>query len=365
MSHRGTVRSARNKPSVIGVGLVALDVVITEDSGGTPRYVAGGTCGNVLAGLSYQGWKAFPIARLNGDNASILVQRDLKKWGVRLRFASLAPKTKTPVVVHRIRRSADGTAVHRFSWRCPGCGRHLPSYRAVVASAVEQIVNGLATPTVVFIDRPSCGAVLLAKAAAKQGAIVFFEPSAGGSPNHFQEILSVAHVLKYSTDFSERIRPFLAESKALLEIETLGAAGLRYRMRMSRPEVTHWDQVEALDPGRVIDRGGAGDWCSVGIIERLCASGLDALRNFTQHKIRDGLRFGQALAAWTCAFEGARGGMYSIDKKSFRSQIDKILTGQHFEFDQFQKRRAAHKLFRPKICGACGYSRTAAPAVAN
>src|SRR5580704_5100557 len=107
MSHRGTVRSARNKPSVIGVGLVALDVVITEDSGGTPRYVAGGTCGNVLAGLSYQGWQAFPIARLNGDNASILVQRDLKKWGVRLRFASLAPRAKTPVVVHRIRRSAD------------------------------------------------------------------------------------------------------------------------------------------------------------------------------------------------------------------------------------------------------------------
>ncbi|HEV2416255.1 MAG TPA: hypothetical protein VGX94_00465 [Terriglobia bacterium] len=177
--------------------------------------------------------------------------------------------------------------------------------------------------------------------------------------------MSVAHVLKYSTDFSERIRPFLAESKALLEIETLGAAGLRYRMRLSRSEGRHWDQVEALDPGRVIDRGGAGDWCSVGIIERLCASGLDALRNVTQRKIHDGLRFGQALAAWTCAFEGARGGMYSIDKKSFRTQIGKILSGEHFDFDQFQKRRVGHKLSRPKICGGCGYSRASTPVLAN
>ncbi len=365
MSRRVSGRSQRKKPVVTGVGLVALDVVVTEESGGTPRYLAGGTCGNVLTGLSYQGWRAFPVARLNGDNASILVQRDLRKWGVQLKFASLTPKSKTPVIVHHIRRSADGQAIHRFSWRCPSCGRHLPSYRAVVASSVEHIINRVKTPTVLFIDRPSRGAVVLAKAAAEKGAIVFFEPSAGGSPAHFQEVMRLSHVLKYSKDFRDRVRPFIRQSKPLLEIETLGDAGLRYRIRMPRCRDSKWHRVAALDPGLVIDRGGAGDWCSVGIIHRLCSSGLNDLRNFTQDQIREGLRFGQAMAAWTCAFEGARGGMYSVERKSFHFQIEKILSGRRFNSGQLRRARVAQRVASPRICHRCGYSKIAKLVFAN
>ena len=136
-------------------------------------------------------------------------------------------------------------------------------------------------------------------------------------------------------------------------------------MRISQSHTTRWDAVDPLDAGRVIDTGGAGDWCSVGIIERLCASGLDALRNFNQKEIRNGLRFGQALAAWTCAFEGARGGMYSTDKKSFLNQRGRILTGRHLESNQPQKRFSTRAVAGPKICGGCGYSKTAKAALAN
>ncbi len=34
-------------------------------------------------------------------------------------------------------------------------------------------------------------------------------------------------------------------------------------------------------------------------------------------------RYGQALAAWNCGFEGARGGMYASTKSSFERQIEK------------------------------------------
>ena len=54
----------KGRPAVTGMGLVALDMVITEPSDREPRFFAGGTCGNVLTILSYLGWAATPVARL-------------------------------------------------------------------------------------------------------------------------------------------------------------------------------------------------------------------------------------------------------------------------------------------------------------
>ena len=40
------------------------------------------------------------------------------------------------------------------------------------------------------------------------------------------------------------------------------------------------------------------------------------------------LRYGQALAAWNCAFEGARGGMYLVEPREFQNQIEAIMNGR-------------------------------------
>lgn len=47
----------------------------------------------------------------------------------------------------------------------------------------------------------------------------------------------------------------------------------------------------------------------------------------TPAQLQDALRFGQALAAWNCGFEGARGGMYNVDKKQFESGVRQIMAG--------------------------------------
>ncbi len=39
------------------------------------------------------------------------------------------------------------------------------------------------------------------------------------------------------------------------------------------------------------------------------------------------LRYGQALAAWNCGFEGARDGMYSVTTAEFREQINLLYQG--------------------------------------
>src|SRR5947209_6200203 len=102
-----------NKPSVVGTGLIALDVII---EGAHPRLCkrwAGGTCGNVFIILSYLGWDSYPVARLNGETASRRVLRDLKNWGVHLDFAKSTPRVDTPIIIHKISRNGAGEAVHK------------------------------------------------------------------------------------------------------------------------------------------------------------------------------------------------------------------------------------------------------------
>ncbi len=118
----------RTKPSIIGTGLISLDFITDADAAPVWHSFAGGTCGNVLAILSYLGWDSYPVARLNGDNASHQIREDLGRWGVRLDYASLQPTAHTPIIVQTNQESSGGEKIHRFSWRCPTCKRHLPSF---------------------------------------------------------------------------------------------------------------------------------------------------------------------------------------------------------------------------------------------
>jgi fructokinase len=75
------------------------------------------------------------------------------------------------------------------------------------------------------------------------------------------------------------------------------------------------------------DTAGAGDWCTAGLIHRLGQAGAAGLLEVEADELRDALRFGQAMAAWNCRFEGARGGMYQTDTASFREDVLRILDG--------------------------------------
>ena len=65
----------QGSPSVVGTGLVALDVLLNGDIE-HPRLYAGGTCGNVLTILAWLGWSAFPAARVGADDAGRRVSTD-------------------------------------------------------------------------------------------------------------------------------------------------------------------------------------------------------------------------------------------------------------------------------------------------
>ncbi len=195
----------------------------------------------------------------------------------------------------------------------------------------KELAGRLPSSQVFFFDRVSRAALLLAKACSDGGAVVVFEPSSVGDPDLFREAWCLAHIVKYS---HERLRDIAdlelkrsERESVLLEVETLGAAGLRYRSRLPECRTNGWRQLNALQPETSKDAAGSGDWCTAGLLNRLTREGFAGFRGTVGEQLRDALQFGQALASWNCGFEGARGGMYQVDKPAFERQVEKIHSG--------------------------------------
>ena len=316
------------RPKVFGTGLIALDLVIGADPTTPMRSWTGGTCGNVLCILAYLGWDAYAVARMDEDAASGWVRADMRRWGVHLDWASCRPTAHTPMVVEEIRRREDGRSDHRFSRVCPNCGGWLPSFRSLTVGAAESVRPALEGASVFFLDRLSRATLILATEASARGALVVFEPSGKAAGDLMEEALGVADVVKYAGERLGDVGGVMGEDSAVLvEVRTLGEEGLRYRHRLGRG-VSQWMHLEAVRSPRIVDTCGAGDWCTGGLIAKVAVGGRAGLRRVGARGVRAALRYGQALAAWNCVFEGARGGMYAVTREAFKDDVARLLRGE-------------------------------------
>jgi len=291
------------------------------------RMQAGGSCANVLTILSYLGWQSYPVARMNGDAAARFVRSDLQRWGVRLALGELGEGVETPVVIQRTETNHHGSVAHRFSLRCPSCGAWLPGYRGITIESADAACRKVTSASVFYLDRASPGAIRLAAAYRRRGAVVVFEPSGFGNARLFADALSVTDILKYS---SERLRATdlrgLPSDGVLLQVETRGPEGLRYLSRLGG--TPRWRSVSALEAPRFADAAGAGDWCTAGILHYLAQAGQRGFRRSRDERVQRALRMGQALASWNCGYVGARGGMYEASQDAFVKAIEAILAQQ-------------------------------------
>jgi fructokinase len=343
-----------SRPSVYGTGLLALDLVIKAEESQPIRAWAGGTCGNVLTILGFLGWESYPIARLNGDVASMRVKSDLQKWGIHLDFAECNPTSSTPIIVQRIHRDKNGVPKHKFTWSCPHCGHWLPGYKPVTIKNTSWILPKIGKPNVFFMDRLSRAALLLAAHAAEKGAIIFFEPSSKMNLNLLTEALQIAHIVKYAEQRFSGFDDVRCKTNGYrLEIQTLGQNGLRYRSSLPKANSKDWTHIAAVPAPLVADTCGAGDWCTAGLISMIGTSGYKGLQQLKKDALQSALHFGQVLAAWACGFEGARGGMYSVDKKTFDMQIKKTMKGEHVKGCKPIEQIYNSTLKASIICPAC------------
>lgn len=312
----------------LGTGFVALDIVRSINGRTTERRFAGGSCGNVLSILSYLGWKSAPIARIGDDQPGRELVRDLKLWSVDTRFLVRETAAPTPVLFQEIVFNRQGAARHRFSRTCPECGARTAGYRPFLRRDIGELVTSMPSSSLFYFDRVARANLEIATRARQDGAIVVFEPSGIKDAGLFSSCLRACHVFKYSHESLSNVHDAAADAEVPIEIETRGSAGLRVTIRQGRNTVRE-EEMPAVSAPRLRDAAGSGDWCSAGFVHALL-SDRARLPNPArcQKAVVQSLRWGQALAALNCSYEGARGLMYSMPREVAVGVLSDMLKGK-------------------------------------
>lgn len=338
---------------VVGTGLVSLDIVAHRDHSAPPRLYAGGTCGNVLAIMAFLGWKSIPVARMDHGPVALHILRDLRRFHVVTDFMHLGPQSPAPVIVEWISQDGDGNGMHRYSFTCSDCGNWYPGFRAVVAKAAGEALHNLGNPAVFFFDRVSRSALDLAESFRHTGGLVVFEPSGVGDPKQFRKAVDLCHVLKYSSDRMSDLATLPRRPIPPLEISTLGSSGLVYRSKLSGSKSRSWRRMDSIHLPRVVDAAGSGDWFTATMLDGVARNGFSTLDDLSVSELDSALHRAQAAAAWNCAFEGPRGGMYSTTGRGLNAAITSLLQGRGFAQRVSPEQSRSNDTLPPDVCLCC------------
>ena len=303
-----------------GAGLIAMDVIDLESS---EFAAAGGSCGNVMAILSWFGWAATPVARLGSDAAAERIRTELDELNVDANYLSRESNVDTPIIIQRFATDKDGHRVHRFSLTCPECGAWLPRHRPITLKQANVLSTSAHRPKAYFFDRVSPGSIQLAKTAREKGALVVFEPASVGDEKKFQRAVDLCHVLKYSQNQLGHLPDLAVTQSPKLVVETLGQDGLHFRWRNC------WTHLEAVKTNNLIDAAGSGDWCTAALIHRIGRQGAAGFNKLRKDVLVTALRTGQALASINCQYYGARGAMIVLTLRQINQHLKKLYDRQY------------------------------------
>lgn len=349
--------------SCVGTGFIVLDVIRNSvGASATEKRFAGGSCGNVLTILAYFGWETNAVGRIGDDHAGQELVADLGKWGVKTKLLKVETGRGTPIIVQENYLDARGRPRHRFSRACPVCGATLPAYRPLLTNEVATIAEKLPSHSVFYFDRVAPGPLELAQKSRANGALVVFEPSGIKDERLFAECLKASHIVKYANDRIEGIHDVVAKVKVPIEIETLGAKGLRLRVR-NKGRSGAWKDLPAFSAPALRDASGSGDWTTAGLIHGLMTSSASVENAMADlDTVVLATRQGQALAALNCGFDGARGLMYATDAKRVLDLAGAIVDGtKDPTVAVLQTNKRASSRSDDKACLTCSGARALHP----
>lgn len=331
-------------PQIVGTGLAALDLIV--DSSRAGHYVAGGggTCGNVLAALSVMGWGSTLVGAVRGSPAATIVEDDLRHAGVEVELLFSDEGSVVPVIVEHVTRNwLTRRGRHWFSFNCPFCRQELPRFSAPADELLNTKTGRAAKADVFFTDRLSAAVVEMAVSAREHGAFVMYEPSTNTDQQWIDQMLAVAHVVKFSADYADALA--LKPTSHSLWIETHGAKGLRWKAADSKS----WNVARAPVVTRLVDSCGAGDWFSAGLLFSLFEFTSEP-RAATERQIENAIRHATLLAAWSCRFLGARGPLYDADASE---AIDVIARAAGVRIARRARERLSRPEVSPSVCCHC------------
>jgi len=324
----------RKKPICIGTGLVALDVILNGSPKTLPKLSVGGSCGNVLSILAFLDWKSLPIARLANNLATKELLTDFNRWNINDKFLKINNEGSTPIIIHRILRDQTDKPIHKFEFRNPERKEWLPHFKPITLYFAKEVIDHNIKADVFYFDRMNPGTVELATYYRNSGALIFFEPSSMKDEKLFTKCLSLAHIVKFSSDRIKHYKERYVTSHADLEIETRGKVGLAYRTVHSTKK--QWKTIKPFLIDNIIDTAGAGDWCSAGIIAKLGAGGYTSFKAKKIIEVENALNYGQLLGGLNCTFDGARGLMYHFSKSQLSKFVNKVFENKETDLSSLK-----------------------------
>ena len=285
----------------VGAGLISLDILIRGVDNDNPvSFSAGGTCGNVMTIMSYLGWDAYPIARLDNSHHTDLLMKDMQSHGVHVDHI-IAGKGKTPVIIQRNIIDKDGLPIHRFEFKGTN-GRMFLEFSPITLGQARNIIDDIDfVPDVFFFDRVSPAFILLAKEFKARGSLIYFEPSCKTTVPHFGDCVSLADIVKFSEERLPDVSAFKQMTDKIV-IQTLGGNGINYSIHGV------WYHIAPVQNDNIVDTSGAGDWTTSVFLTELYKHALNK-QNLSQDVIEQSLRIAQNWASQSCSYGGARGMM--------------------------------------------------------
>ena len=307
-----------NRPTVLGCGLIALDLIVTSD--GTVTHSIGGTCGNVLTLLAAHRVNTIPAGRIGDDVPGDLICAHLTALGSDLSLLQKASGIHTPRIVELV--PINGSIRHRFAFSCPRCMRRFPRNSTLREEEARRLTIDWSNVDLFFFDRPTPAGVHLAKLAKEAGVIVMFEPPKSQSSSRLYQCVTLADIVKYSSqNFRNGLPPEVTNELQLL-IETQGGNGLRYRQQ-DGAGLEDWQSLPAFDPVQPRDAAGAGDWCTAGFINHIVKQ--RATWRWVRSELEAAMAYGQALAAISVCFTGPLGALFALSKEQLAYAAQKVL----------------------------------------
>ena len=234
------------------------------------------------------------------------MRSDLASFGVATGFLEVGGGT-TARVVHRT-----GTAGHTFKFSCPVCGVKFPQNRRLTVGRADELARML-NPSVFFFDRANHGTVRLARHFAGRGTQVVFEPAFGVDKPFARQAIAIADVVKVSAETTPDGRGALEDRAGQVQIVTYGSEGAEHREGTGP-----WHRSPAFDSSPIIDAAGAGDWTTAGFLDAAASRDFDG-------QISTALAWGQAAAAVSCGFVGARGIAYVQSPEALQRAVRRVI----------------------------------------
>lgn len=302
------------KKTVIGSGVYILDTIVVREYPEWPKLrpftehtvleEVGGTCGNVMCILSWLGWKTTPQVSLDDSDEGLKMAHDLARYGCDCRYVTNTPEGGTTLLRCTHKKDAEGRKSIAFRAGSPGGSRFPKHHYLRARDEAPAFLEGLEeAPGVYFFDDPAAGHRLIARTLRARGSLVYFEPSAIKT-NADLDAVSASDIIKFSgenvpdTSFSDRF-----DDK--LFIQTLGADGLRFRLRGGS-----WIQLPPAECVDVVDWEGAGDWTTSAFLAKLAAIGK-AFADLTEADVTLALKAAQAVAAKSVQYLSSKGLIHS------------------------------------------------------